>query len=92
MAPGRRTWPERFTISHVRRVYQWHWNTTKAGGIPIPVTHVFACSGRWSAETAAAMTSQTSELDDIGCIACQKTVASICSFTATALSATTGNP
>lgn len=22
------------------RVFQWHWNTTKGGGIPIPVAHV----------------------------------------------------
>ncbi len=58
---------------HVGRVYQWHWNTTKAGGIPIPVTHVLRMLGQMvGGKRLAATTSHTSELDDIGCIACRK--------------------
>jgi xylan 1,4-beta-xylosidase len=56
----------------IPNVYQWHWNTTKAGGIPIPVTHVLQMlegmvGGRWLSAT----TSREDETDDIGCIACR---------------------
>ena len=58
---------------HVGRVYQWHWNTTKAGGIAIPVTHVFRTLVQMvGGRRLAATTSQKSEQDDIGCIACRK--------------------
>ncbi|TWU38328.1 Beta-xylosidase [Novipirellula artificiosorum] len=54
----------------VGRVYQWHWNTTKAGALPIPVTHVLRMLEQMVGETRlSAITSQKNELDDIGCIA-----------------------
>lgn len=59
--------------SRVPRVYQWAWNTTKGGGIPIPVTHVMGMleemvGGKW----LVAQASRESEFDDIGCIASRK--------------------
>lgn len=58
---------------HVGRVYQWHWNTTKAGGLSIPVTHVLRMLEQMvGASRLSAVTSQESESDDIGCIASRK--------------------
>jgi xylan 1,4-beta-xylosidase len=56
--------------NNVPRVFQWEWNTTKAGGIPIPVTHVTGLLDKRVGETRLSVrSSQQSELDDIGCIA-----------------------
>ena len=56
--------------NRVPRVFQWEWNTTKAGGIPIPVTHVMGMLDKRVGETRLSVrSSQESELDDIGCIA-----------------------
>ena len=56
--------------NRVPRVFQWEWNTTKAGGIPIPVTHVTGMLEKRVGETRLSVrSSHESELDDIGCIA-----------------------
>ena len=56
--------------NRVPRVYQWEWNTTKAGGIPIPLTHITEMLERQVGKTRlSAHSSQESEHDDIGCIA-----------------------
>lgn len=57
----------------VPRVYQWHWNTTKANALPIPVTHVLGMlEGMVGGQLLSARTSRESETDDIGCIAVKK--------------------
>ncbi len=57
----------------VPRVYQWHWNTTKAGGLPIPVTHVLGMLENMAGgQQISAQASRQSEKDDIGCIAVRK--------------------
>jgi hypothetical protein len=56
--------------NRVPRVYQWAWNTTKAGGIPIPVTHVLGMLEEMAGgKRLSVRTSRRSELDDVGCIA-----------------------
>ncbi|MFZ5830348.1 MAG: GH39 family glycosyl hydrolase, partial [Planctomycetota bacterium] len=57
----------------VGRVYQWHWNTTKGGGIAIPVTHVLRILEEMAGGTRLqAAASHESEEDDIGCVAGRK--------------------
>jgi xylan 1,4-beta-xylosidase len=57
----------------VPRVYQWYWNTTKAGGLPIPVTHVLGMLEEMAGGNRLSVrTSRDSETDDIGCIAARK--------------------
>ncbi|MHC4996458.1 MAG: GH39 family glycosyl hydrolase, partial [Planctomycetota bacterium] len=57
----------------VQRVYQWHWNTTKAGGLPIPLTHVMGMlDDMVGGQRLSAETSGGDEADDIGCIAVRK--------------------
>jgi xylan 1,4-beta-xylosidase len=59
--------------NRVPRVYQWTWNTTKTGGIPIPVTHVLGILEEMvGGQRLSAETSKESEVDDIGCIASRK--------------------
>lgn len=54
-------------------VYQWHWNTTKAGGIPIPVTHVLRILEQMAGGKRLSVTaSRNNETDAFGCIACRK--------------------
>jgi xylan 1,4-beta-xylosidase len=56
--------------NRVPKVFQWEWNTTKSGGIQIPVTHVMGMLKKRTGETRLTVrSSQESELDDIGCIA-----------------------
>lgn len=57
----------------VPRVYQWEWNTTKANGLPIPVTHVLGMlESMVGGQHLSVTASGTSEEDDIGGIACRK--------------------
>lgn len=54
----------------VPRLYQWSWNTTKGGGLPIPVTHVFGMLEEMvGTQRLHIRTSRESPTDDIGCIA-----------------------
>jgi xylan 1,4-beta-xylosidase len=56
----------------IPNVYQWHWNTTKAGGLPIPVTHVLQMlEGMVGGRQLSATASRVDATDEIGCIACR---------------------
>lgn len=56
--------------NRVPRAFQWEWNTTKGGGIPIPLTNVTEMLDNRVGDTRLSVqSSQESEIDDIGCIA-----------------------
>lgn len=56
--------------NRVPRAFQWEWNTTKSGGIPIPLTHVTGMlDNKVGHSRLSVRASQESELDDVGCIA-----------------------
>jgi xylan 1,4-beta-xylosidase len=57
----------------VRRVYQWWWNTTKGGEIPIPLNHVLDMLEALIGGTRLkAEATRSSEADHVGCIAVAK--------------------
>jgi hypothetical protein len=56
--------------NHIRRVYQWDWNTNKGGDLPTPITHVMDMLEEMAGGTRLPATaSQSSEQDHLGCIA-----------------------
>jgi hypothetical protein len=56
--------------NHIRRVYQWDWNTNKGGDLPTPITHVMDMLEEMAGGTRlSAVASQSSEQDHLGCIA-----------------------